>query len=593
MSHPLKHLCFLLLTCILLSGELAAQKLSISSDASRSIPEGTAGVYQFTVESPGGEPEVEQPQIPEVDGLEFEFLRVSPRNNTVIINGRMIKNDVALTYVYRVIGKKKGVYTVPSFPVTANGETLTVPPVRIEVGDAPETVVWTELELPRENIYVGEAVPATVRMLLDPKVVNIRPLRDQLFVVKEGDAFTIGNFGNQKERMIERGDRQLRELTWQVVITPLKTGEQPMVLQSDWVVTTQGERQQRRLRPGMFGSLFNDGYDTQQVALYTQDEEFNILPLPRENQPIDFTGGIGAFSVDQPRLSSTNTMAGEPMTMTLTVRGQGNFSRLQAPALEDVDAWRSYPPEEQFRPTDQLGYRGEKTFEYTLIPRESGELTTPEIHFNFFDPEKAKYIEMPIPGQSIQVQVNPNAQRPKARNPVTARRGPELLPIATTPGSWVSSITPIVSNPIFIGAQVLPAFIIGLVFVRRRHELRLKNDPAYARRLRTEKLAHSELNAARQAAGRRDAIAFYAAAQRAVQAAAARGIEQAPESLTIADIESVARQRNLSEDCLQTAREFFEAGDAIRFGGLATTSVSFDQELEHLENTVNAFQGKP
>lgn len=234
-----------------------------------------------------------------------------------------------------------------------------------------------------------------------------------------------------------------------------------------------------------------------------------------------------------------------------------------------------------------------KTFEYTLIPREAGEFETPEIAFNFFNPDTAKYVELPIPGEKVTVTPNPNAKRPVStkRNPVAARRGPELLPILTTPGTWVSSIRPIVTNPVFLGMQVVPAIALGFVVLRRRKQLRLENDAAYARRLRAQKNVQAELARAREAVQAKDAPAFYAAAQRGVQEAAGRHVEQIPESLTADDVAEIARQQQLSDEQRQSARVFFEAGDAIRFGGLGGDRIDFSAELARLEQTLSALEG--
>ncbi|GHC05177.1 BatD family protein [Cerasicoccus arenae] len=575
-----------------------AQDYSATSDFQPNIiREGERSRYQFTISSSSGNFQLDSVEMPQIDGLDFQYAGNSSSQEMSVTN-QGFSRTLRQIYGFQVTGQKEGEYTMPLFHVIIDGKKIEVPSATLKVikpTDNPTTgnekSMWTELELPRESLYVGEAVLAKLKLIYDPnQIIDVGQARNPPFSVKEGDAFAIGQFGNQQSQDIEHEGRILREVSWQVMLTPLKTGPQPMVIQMDLVVAMKGNQQQRRSRHSLMDQLMGNRYERQQVTLYTEDRNIEVQPLPEENRPTYFTGGIGLFTVDKPKLSQRSAKAGEPLTMTLVVRGQGNFDRLQAPSLEQSDNWRDYPPEEQYFPADALGYVGYKTFEYTLIPREAGELKTPEINFNFFDPETAKYVELPIPGQLIPVAENPNAQSPK-RNPVTARRGPELLSIASTPGQWVSAIRPVITDPIFLGGQAIPAILLGLMIFHRRRELRLQNDAAYARNIRADKHTRIELAAARQAASAADAQAFFAAAQRTVQAAAGRTVEQAPESLTVIDIEAIARRQGLSDEDVQNAREFIESGDAIRFGGLSQSKIDFSSELSRLEKTVNALGG--
>lgn len=585
---------FICLPRLTLDAEVQAQ----SSFDPSIIRAGEVAMYSIMITSTSGNAQLESLSTPSVEGLEMNYAG-SNSGTKVDLTSQGFSRTSQQVYMFQVRAQKPGEYTVPAFQLTVNGQPLEVPAANIKVleGSAPTTgdnpAIITEVELPRETFYVGEAVLAKVKLILDPnRVTNVSQLRDTPFIVKEGDAFTIGKFGNLKSRDIEYKGRIMREHSWQVVITPLKTGVQNFVLQSDWQITTnEGSDAQRRYRSPL-DHFFASPFQRQHVTLYTDDANIDIQPLPLDGQPTHFTGGIGVFSVDQPRLSQKSTLAGEPLTMTLTVRGQGNFDRLQAPVLLDQNQWRDYPPEEEYSAADDLRYTGYKTFEYTLIPNEPGELTTPEIDFNFFDPVTAQYVEMPIPGVSISVAENPNAQRPAPRNPVAARRGPELLPIATSPGAWVGSITPIITNPVFLAAQSIPALLIGFLFLSRRREQRLENDAEYARGVFADRAIKGVFNEAKSAALEKDANAFYTAALKAVQVSAARYLEQTAGSITVADVEALAARINLDEESLNAARDFMETGDAIRFGGIATAQVDFDTELKRLETTIQAFGGK-
>ncbi|MGE9296142.1 MAG: BatD family protein [Puniceicoccales bacterium] len=568
------------------------------------VREGDSIQYQFTLSSSEIDPRLESLSIPSVEGLEVQYVGTRSGREMNVGSGGF-QQTIRQTYQFMVRAKGAGEYTMPAFNVSVAGQQVTIPAAKVKVLEhnaqgadgRDQAALFAELELPRENHYVGEAVLAKLKLFVDDqRVRSVRGGTNRPISIKEGDAFRVGDFDETPAKMVEKDGRVLLEYSWDVMITPLKTGPQPLVIQLDLVVgmaSSSSAREPMSRIEQLFGGSFPSSFNQQRVSLYTEHEDLEILPLPTENKPAGFTGGIGMFTVDQPRLSTTTPMAGEPVTMTLVVRGQGNFDRMQPPVLATSDSWRDYEPETAFRAADATGYTGVKTFEYTIIPRDAGDLETPEIAFNFFNPDTAKYVELPIPGEAVTVRPNPNAKRPapKVRNPVEARRGPELLPIASSEGPWVRSIRPIVTNPIFLGAQVLPALALGLFVVRRRKELRLENDAVYARRVRSAQMMKQELQHARQAAARQDAAAFYAAAQRGVQAAAGRHVAAAPESLTAAEVDSIAARQGLDEVQRCTLREFFEAGDAIRFSGMSGAGIDFASESKRLEQSLNILGG--
>jgi len=588
---------------LLLSASAWAQGITASSSFNPEVARvGQQVRYQITLKSADSNPSLESLNLPEVDGIRIQYVGPSTRRDRNLTpNG--FRQTIEQSYNFAVWATEPGEVTIPSFEVAVGGSKVSIPAATLKAveagGSGPggkQPSIFAELELPRESHYVGEAVVAKLKLYFDnDRVRDVSAGSRRPISVKEGDAFRVGDFGNQQSRAVEKDGRILQEISWEVMITPLKTGPQPLVIQLDLVVAVADEPSSGPTSrfERLLGRSFPSFFDRQQISLYTEDEDLTILPLPTEGKPLDFTGGIGMFTVDQPVLSTSQPMAGEPVTLTLVVRGQGNFGRLEPPPILPSDEWRDYEPESSFKAADDMGYTGVKTFEYTIIPRDPGDYETPGIAFNFFNPDTAKYVELAIPGEEVTVAPNPNAKRPA---PVVAkggasRRGPQLLPIANAPGEWVGAIRPVVTSPLFWGAQLVPALAFGFIIVRRRQQLRLANDAVYARKVRSAKMVAEELEKAQGAAAGRDVARFYEAAQRAVQAAAGRHIDAAPESLTAADVAGIAEKQGLDEAHRRTFVEFFEAGDAIRFGGLNAAEVDFESERRRLEETVNTLSG--
>jgi hypothetical protein len=117
-----------------------------------------------------------------------------------------------------------------------------------------------------------------------------------------------------------------------------------------------------------------------------------VVSLPKEGRPESFSGAIGQFTL-RSSANPKKASSGEPVNLTLTVEGRGNFDAITAPALTGTEGWRTYAPKENFRAADGIGYGGSKTFEVSMVARED-RTSTPGAEFSFFDPLKKTYVTL-------------------------------------------------------------------------------------------------------------------------------------------------------------------------------------------------------
>jgi len=92
--------------------------------------------------------------------------------SVTIVNGRMIQ-DVKKGYFfsYQLTPQRVGTLTIPSIPVTAEGNTVRTKPVTITVRKPMETDDFKlRLQLSRQHCYVGEQVTLTFTWCLGKDV---------------------------------------------------------------------------------------------------------------------------------------------------------------------------------------------------------------------------------------------------------------------------------------------------------------------------------------------------------------------------------------------------------------------------------------
>lgn len=131
--------------------------------------------------------------------------------------------------------------------------------------------------------------------------------------------------------------------------------------------------------------------------------KLQVKPLPENGKPADFSGAVGNFRmmavIDKPSVKQN-----EPVTMTLTVEGEGNIETMKQPAIPEVAGFKIYESDSSaqlFKTGNVVG--GRKVFEIVFIPLTSGNLTIPKLALSFFNPVQNAYQSLATPQFPLQV----------------------------------------------------------------------------------------------------------------------------------------------------------------------------------------------
>jgi len=121
----------------------------------------------------------------------------------------------------------------------------------------------------------------------------------------------------------------------------------------------------------------------------SEKQKVVVHDLPIENRPVDFTGGVGDFTIEA-RTNTNNVDVNKPLSVFVTVRGQGNIAAIGEPPVKWPDGVEVY----EARSKTKTGTNGsaEKEFEFLIIPRKGGTIKLPVFSLSYFDPEKDKYL---------------------------------------------------------------------------------------------------------------------------------------------------------------------------------------------------------
>ncbi len=508
------------------------------------------------------------PMPPVPDGVNIRPYRRS--QNFQFINGQMSQS---ITQSFLVNASQPGDYTIPSFEIQVGGETLKTDPVSFKVTpansptpppapgnprqqpsaaspDAPaQPLGQLRLDFPkreRDYLYVGEMAPIRIKAYFPPDTrgnlkSDPRP---------EGQGFTLHNLSEKPETGYEEiGGQTYQTLTWFAGVSMAKAGEYPINVSLDVTVMVPDESSSGRSRPrSPFGrrSIFNDPFFDdffnntmrtlvpREVTLTSPGDPLEVRSLPQEGRPANFSGAVGDFSLGSFRLPA-EAAAGEPQQVRVTIEGKGNFERMSSPVLEPAGAWKSYTPKVEFKAEDAASFSGHKTFEFSAVPRKSGEQKV-KLAFSYFNPETGTYesidspqIAMNVTGNDVAPEretVAANAAAPRSGSDDAIEDSPkdkaastpqnDLAPLRLNVAAAGASLKPLIHRPDFLAGLgialtgIAAGFVVGAV-------RRGRDAPDRVAARRSKQRERDALASAEKALREGDTQAFFDSARRALQ----------------------------------------------------------------------------
>jgi len=460
--------CVVATVCILQAGNTRAQspELIVELDK-RQIYEGESIHYRITVNN------VADPPVPDLSHFEQFNVVLSGQqdinfSSVSIINGRRTERvRRGRQFDYRLTPQSSGSLMIPAPQATIDGQKISGNSVEIQVvPPAIQDLVLLDYSVDRTSVYPMQ--PFTVTLLVsvrelpegvpdrgqDPLTVQSQPpalsipwfddsqLTDDLqptrgwrqiletHISRRGHGFQINGIGSGSAfSLFENRAAGFHPAPTQVTKKDLE-GNDANYFQYEF------KREFAALKAGdvaLGGITFKGAVanDIQRSRLQASDVyavapsiTVRVKTVPDDGQPESYIGAVGDFQV-QARLNPTNVRVGDPMTLTLTLTGQGTLEDARPPNIDQLaavaDRFRTYEATEE-----TIG--NARRFTYSLRPL-SGEVTEfPEIPVSWFDVNDEQYITQTTDSIPIEVEeaeaLNTADIVTTARNSEAAR-GPE------------------------------------------------------------------------------------------------------------------------------------------------------------------------
>lgn len=589
------------LGALLVSGEVHAADGSARLEP-ESISLGEAARLTVTSDQTGAGGALE-PSIPEIDGVTIQ--KVGQQTRVTIVNGRA---ESSMAYVYSVVPERAGEVAIsgievgsePVDPVVlhvaagapgragaqharAAGPSALPAAPRGQADDAASAArAFLRVRLDERALYAGESVPfkaqAYFRAGTGVTLTGAPTLSSDAFVVRGLDQEP-----KQTETTI-RGEPYL-VATWSGVLTAARPGKHPVEMtlpaslqyrEQAQPVAGQGPTLRDLLGGGSpFDAFFQDPFFnsmldrsafggfaepgrvvSRDVVLRDGAGRIAVTPLPEKGRPDDFSGAVGQFELEA-SLAQRELTQGEPVDLSLAIRGAGNFGSFAAKGLASSESFKAYAPSSEFEPSGGAGTRGVLSLRQPVSALQAGELELPSARFSYFDPKVDRYVTKTSDPIAVRVA--------KAAPVEVAQSGePDAQP-ATEPTREALSVRSLTTGgvPIWLWPAALALMLVGLAVASAATLRRTTHYRRVVERTRERLAARGQRSALDAAARRGDARAFVEAGHRAIQARLGSAWQVRPEHVTADELE--ARWPAAPGEM----RALLELADAAHYGGKA------------------------
>lgn len=315
---------------------------------------------------------------------------------TTIVNGRKSVSRTR-TYLYEVTPRKAGQLVIPPVSVEVDGRTIQTEKVRLTVRPSEiEELFAVDISCARQRIYIGQRVRLIMTIWVKPvrtqgRRLSTNDMMSFLYPIEFGP-FPTDNIQTDTRHLDQPdGSSELYYIyqTWTDFVP-----DRPGRLSFDEVAV--GIKYPTRLTRDLFGKFRPASY--RNLRARPKVQEIEVLSLPPNGRPANFTGAVGTYNITV-IAEPTSVRVGDPITLTIEIRGDGPIETLPPPDL----AADPFLPVSFRVPREKLAGEANgsrKRFTQVIRAARANVTEIPAIEYPYFDPDLELYIvalSTPIP----------------------------------------------------------------------------------------------------------------------------------------------------------------------------------------------------
>ena len=559
--------------------------LQVTASVDRTVV-GLNQQFTLSIEMSGeGANAAPDPELPDLTQF-AAYIGSGSSSSIQLINGRMsVSKTISYTFVARQVGK----FQIGPAKITYRGKVYETQPISIEITQAPpqpqpsqvqpgQAVPSVQAESSIEgNLFVKALVNKRRVYQNEPVIVTFR-IYTRVNVTQYGisklpntagfwaEEFPIPQQPGTHEEIIN-GRKFIVADIRKMALFPTNPGKMtidPIGVECDVRV------QDRRRSRDFFDSFFDDPFfgRTVRKSLLSDPIQIEVLPLPIEGKPANFSGAVGSYNLST-TVDKETAKTNEAVTLTVKISGSGNIKVLPQPEVVIPPDFEKYEP----KVSESINRQGEtisgtKTFEYVLIPRFPGLQKIKPVEFSFFDLKTKSYRTLQTPELTIDVSkggeefvsLGPGLSKEEVR-----LLGQDIRFIKKSPADFSKIGSRFYRSAGFIFLVIFPILLVVGAVGYRNHLDKLSANVAYARDRQANQMAMRRLRKAKHLLDENTQKEYFAEVSRALMGFLGDKLNIAEAGIITDEVEARLRARGVDGEVLEQYLACLRTCDYQRF----------------------------
>lgn len=558
-----------------------AQDISLQVEYPSVVQNGQQFTVSYSVNSGGGDF-----AVPKFEGF-YKLMgpSTSYSSSSQFINGKW-SSQTTYSYSYVLQALTEGKFSFAPAQFTYKNKVYYSDSVKIEVisGNAPRqnnvqqgnrTVPGDEIVEPgnenisvslilsRNNVYIGEGILATVKIFTRQDLSGINEIKYPDFTGFMKNDLETPQLTSLKQENIN-GTIYGTGVIQQFLLYPQVTGE----ITIDPVQITVLVQQKSGASDPFFGDFFST-YQTVPKALISKSLKVNVKPLPGI-KPADFSGVVGNMELTA-SLNKDTVDVNDAINLKLIVTGSGNLKLAESPSLKLSPDIETYDPKitDNFK-SSSAGTKGQRTFEYLLIPRHYGDYKIPPVTYSYFNTASGKYEQLQTPEFNFYArkgdETNPGITVYGASSKQDVQYvGKDVRFIKNDPGRLRRTSNLHIRNQSFFSLYAVALLTFLIVLFVRRERIRRNSDLTAVRNRRAAKIAGKRLREASECMKKGEHDKFYEEILKGLWGYLSDKLSIPVSDLTRTNAITTLREKGIDEEKLKELTEILDKCEYARY----------------------------
>lgn len=545
-------------------------------------------------------------QLPEIEG--FRSVYLGPSTRMTLINNSF---SSTVSHNYRLIALSNGRFTIGPFRVKYKNKEYKSNVLTVAIGEnisngtaglskqskekRLEDRIFAIMSLNKTKFYLNELVSLTIKIYADGLTVSEVQYPE---IIYEG--FSLGEYEKHKQYQETMNGVLYEVIEFKTDIFGVRPGNfsfGPAGIKGNIVI-----KKSRRRPSSGFDDFFGDDvfegffgrYQKFPFSFKSNAIPVTVIALPQKDKPDNFMGAVGNFDFNI-SADPKDIEVGDPITLKMTISGEGNFNTLTVPKQDSLGDFKVYEPEVKVE--NKI-----KIFEQILMPKTDKLKEIPRIEFCFFNPLKGEYVNItkgPIPikvsssekEQNIKIVEYGNQTEVSLKNETI---GKGIAYIKTSPGEIKKIGVYLYKSKVTIFLLILSLGFLFLFLIFHAKLNRLRTDLKYARHLQAPRKARVGIKKIRRYLQEGNVKEFYNYIFKTLQEYLGNKFHLSSASITLDVIEEYFKSAEikLDIDIINKIKEIFQDCDKSRYSVVDIDKNIMNDAFKNLEEIIDYFQRK-